>query len=434
MQKKMNRRDFLKASATSLGAVLLASCAPKAAETAAAPTVAAAAPTAVKSAGSAEPVRVGVIQPLSGAASLQGNGMRKAYSYAVDIINSRGGIKSLGGAPIELVWADHQNKQDLAVNETERLIQNEKVSLVAGASTSGTVMAATSAADRLQVPFIVDVPGATKITQRGLKYTFRVNIIGYKYGEVFQGWTKYANDELNAGIKKVAFVYPDTEAARSFLGSAAEYAQKNNLEVVFDEAFPADTQDFTTLLTRVKVAQPDIVTSNDASLTSAVQYLKQAAAVDLKPMLFSHANGTAEFNDWATGAGALKDGYSFMAQWNPDLPGAKELYDDYMAKQDDKLTGFTAIGIQTVYTIADALEAAASRDPQAIREAFTKLKVEPGPSLIMPWKSIEFDETGQNTGAFNILIQWQGEDKYTVYPKELASKELIIPFDYWKNK
>jgi branched-chain amino acid transport system substrate-binding protein len=428
MEKKYTRRDFVKASAASIGAVVLASCAPTSA------TTQSAVATAVKSAGSAEPVRIGVLQPLSGGASLQGNMLKKAYTYAVDIINKQGGIKSLGGAPIELVWADHQNKQDLAVNETERLIQQEKVSLVAGAATSGTVMAATTAADRLQVPFIVDVPGATKITQRGLKYTFRVNIIGYKFGELFQAWTDYANKELNAGIKKVAFVYPDSEAARSFLGAAAEYAKKNNLEVVFDEAFHADTQDFTTLLTRVKVTNPDVVTSNDASLSSAVQYLKQAAAIGLKPKLFSHANGTAEFDDWGVGAGALKDGYTYMAQWNPDLPGGKALYDDFLAKQDAKLTGFNAVGIQTAYVIAAALEAAASRDPKAIREAFTKLKIEPGPNLIMPWKSIQFDETGQNTGAFNILIQWFGDQKFTVFPKELATKQLLVPVDYFKKK
>lgn len=444
MEKKFTRRDFVKSSAATLGAAILAGCAPtsSAAPDATSPTAAptaaaadAAAPAITAAAtitGKGEPIRIGVLQPLTGGASLQGTMLKKAYTYAIDKINAEGGIKSLGGAPIELVWADSQNKQDLAVNETERLIQQEKVSLVAGAATSGCVMSATTAADRLEVPFIVDVPGATKITQRGLKYTFRVNIIGYKFGEVFQGWTKYANEELNAGIKKVAFVYPDSEAARSFLGTAAEYAQQSGLEVCFNEAFPVDTQDFTTLLTRVKVTEPDIVTTNDASLSSALQYLRNAKAIGLKPKLFSHANGCSEFDDWAVGAGALKDGYSFMAQWNPDLPGAKELYDDFMAKQDAKLTGFSAVGIQTGYVIAAGLELAASRDPKVIREAFTQLKIEPGPSLIMPWNSIHFDETGQNPEAYNILIQWFGDEKYTVYPKELATHELNIPFEYWK--
>lgn len=429
MEKRISRRDFVKATAATLGAAILAGCTPQPAATPAVSSDTG----ATKPAGSAEPVKIGVLQPLSGAASLLGTSLKTSYTYAAEIINQEGGIKSLGGAPIELVWADHQNKQDLAVNETERLVQQEKVSLVAGAATSGAVMAATTAADRLECPFVVEVPAATNITQRGLKYTFRINAIGYKYGELFRDWTAYANKELNANIKKVAFVYPDTEAARSFLGAAAEYAAQNNLEVVFDEAFPADTQDFTTLLTRVKITNPDVVTTNDASLTAAIQYLKQAAAIGLKPMIFSHANGTAEFSDWGDAAGELGEGYTFMAQWNPDLPGAKPLYDDFLAKTNEKLTGFSALGIQAVYTIAEALEAAASREPKVIREALTKLKMTPGPRLIMPWQSIEFDETGQNTGAFDILIQWQDGEKRTVFPVELASRPLIVPFDYWKK-
>lgn len=437
---KITRRDFIKIAAVTAGAAGLAACGNQAAQVAtnvaatSAPASTAAAAVTAAAGGKANAIRVGVLEPLSGSASLQGNMLKATYTYAVEKINAEGGIKALGGAPIELVWADTQNKQDLAVNETDRLVQQEKVSILAGAATSGVVMAATTAAERLMVPFLVDVPGATKITTRGLKYTFRHNIIGYKFGELFAEFCKYVNDAQKAGIQNVAFVYPDSEAARSFLGAAADKSKEVGLNVVFNEAFPADTQDFTTLLTRVKVTNPDVVTSNDASLSSAVTYLKQAAAVDLKPKLFSHANGTAEFNDWAVGAGKLKDGYSFMAQWNPDLPGAKALYDDVLAKTGQKLTGFSAHGIQTVYIIAEALEMAASRDPKDIYQAVQKINIKPGPRLIMPWDGIEYDETGQNKHAFNIMIQWFGEEKFTVYPKNLASKAPQVPFDYWKNK
>ena len=433
MSRRISRRDFLKAALVSAGGVGLVGCGAKATE-AVVNQPAAAVTEAAAAGGVPNAVRVGVIQPLSGPATLQGTMQKYAYDYAAGIINKQGGIKSLGGAPIELVWGDHQNKQDLAVNETERLIQQEKVSVMAGTSTSGTAMSATTASERLQVPFVIDVPGATNVTKRGLKWLFRVGIIGTQYGDLFGDFVKYANETLNAGLGKMAFVYPDTEAARSFLGACVDRATADGYEVVFNEAFPADLQDFTTLLTRVKVAKPDVITFNDASLASALQYLRQAAAVQIQPKYMTHTGGTAEFQDWADGAGALGDGYSYIGQWNKDVPGGMDLYNDFLAVTGQKLTGFNAQGIQVVYVIADALERAASRDPKDIKEALVQTSLQPGPRLIMPTASIQFDETGQSTGARNIMVQWFGNDKFTTYPPEIATHEPAIPFDYFKNK
>src|SRR5260370_1447140 len=75
-------------------------------------------------------VRLGVVLPLSGQFALAGQNIRRGYDFAVEDLNKAGGIKSLGGATIELVYGDNQGKQDVAIGETERLIQQEKVSAI----------------------------------------------------------------------------------------------------------------------------------------------------------------------------------------------------------------------------------------------------------------------------------------------------------------
>jgi branched-chain amino acid transport system substrate-binding protein len=156
--------------------------------------------------------------------------------------------------------------------------------------------------------------------------------------------------------------------------------------------------------------------------------------VQLKPKYFTHTGGSAVFQDWADGAGALGDGYSYIGQWNPDVEGGKELFDDFLAVTGQKLTGFNAQGIQVVYVIADALERAASTDPAKIRDALAATNMtKADPRLILPSDFIKFDETGQNIGLRNIMVQWFGDQKFTTFPKEVATRTPVVPFDYFKS-
>ena len=82
--------------------------------------------------------RVGVVLPLSGQFALGGQNVKRGYDLAAEDINAAGGIKALGGAQIELVYADNQGKQDVAIGETERLIQQERVSAIMGSWHSPT--------------------------------------------------------------------------------------------------------------------------------------------------------------------------------------------------------------------------------------------------------------------------------------------------------
>ena len=60
-----------------------------------------------------EKVRIGVIEPFSGPDAKYGELVKPAFQYAVDQVNKTGGIKSMGGAKLELVWGDHQSKQEV---------------------------------------------------------------------------------------------------------------------------------------------------------------------------------------------------------------------------------------------------------------------------------------------------------------------------------
>src|SRR5918996_5711407 len=86
-------------------------------------------------------VRIGVVLPLSGQFALGGQNVKRGYDLAAEDLNKAGGVTALGGAQIELVYADNQGRQDIAIGETERLIQQENVAAIMGSWHSPTTIA-----------------------------------------------------------------------------------------------------------------------------------------------------------------------------------------------------------------------------------------------------------------------------------------------------
>ena len=158
-----------------------------------------------------DPIKVGVILPLSGSNSSQGAQSRRAIEMALQEINDAGGIESMGGAKIEIIWADTESTPATAVSEAERLINQEGVQIVTGAYHSAVTLAASEVTERYGVPWFSPVSSDDSITQReGYRYIFRM--------PEKTSWraVQYLNylDEMCAAtgeeVKTVGFVYENT--------------------------------------------------------------------------------------------------------------------------------------------------------------------------------------------------------------------------------
>jgi branched-chain amino acid transport system substrate-binding protein len=152
MKKKMNRRTFLKVSAA-VGAT----------------TAFSGFPTSLRS--QPKEILIGSIYPFTDVVSDIGIAKRRGNQLAVDDINARGGIKSLGGAKLRLLLADSEAKEEIARSEAERVIKDGAVCLT-GPFLSGNAMTIATLCEQRGVPFVTDVVAAN-ITQQGFKYTFR---------------------------------------------------------------------------------------------------------------------------------------------------------------------------------------------------------------------------------------------------------------------
>ncbi len=108
-----------------------------------------ASPFVVRKLGAADPIRIGVLSPVTGAWSVYGAAHSRGFELAVEEINAAGGVL---GRPIEMVLADYQTDQRLVVEHANRLIRQEKVDLLAGTFSSADRNAAgpiVKAADKI---------------------------------------------------------------------------------------------------------------------------------------------------------------------------------------------------------------------------------------------------------------------------------------------
>ncbi len=120
----------------------------------------------------AAPIKVGVLQPVTGALAQDGAQGKLGADAAFKLINDDGGIKSLGGAKLEMVFGDARSTPDGGTQEVERMA-SEGVAAIVGGFASPICLAATQAASRYDIPYIVDVGVSDQITSRGLTNTFR---------------------------------------------------------------------------------------------------------------------------------------------------------------------------------------------------------------------------------------------------------------------
>ena len=133
-QKKLNRRKFLART----GGVL-----------------AAGAFGAVPIRGwAADPINIGALYPTTGSMAQIGTGCVAAAKLAVDMVNEAGGIKSLGGAKLNLIVSDVQSDTTVTRTETDRLITGNKLSAIHGCYASALTLIASEVCERAHVPII----------------------------------------------------------------------------------------------------------------------------------------------------------------------------------------------------------------------------------------------------------------------------------------
>ena len=388
-------------------------------------------------------VKIGAIFPLSGNAASAGVHGKAAIETAVEIINSgnpalgnlpltkNAGLKGLGGAKIEVVFADNQGSPAVGQNQALRLITEEKVVALTGAYQSGVTLTASAIAEKYGIPFVNGESVAANLTERGFKWFFRTTPVASDFAKIYLEFLK----DMKAGgqkIDNIAIVHENTEYGTSVANVITGVFKENGLPIAQDIAYSANTTDVQSQVLQLKDKKPDVVIM--ISYTSdAILYSKTFQALDYKPpMMIADNSGYSDPSTLKT-VGKQIQGIFNRSSFAIGAAGTPTflINEIYKKKSGDDMDDTVARQMQGFFVLIDAIDRAGSTDPAKIQAALKATDLKPD-QLIMGYKGVKFDDKGQNILAAGLVIQLQdGENYVPVWPKQLAKTAPVFPYKGW---
>lgn len=346
-------------------------------------------------ASAATKVKIGVICPVTGPSATFGSGVKDAIAIAQDKLKASNGVN---GMEVEFIIMDDRANPAEAVAAAERLIHNEKVSILLVPVMSSVVLAVMEVTEANSIPLVTSGATAESITQKGFKYIFRTCATNKTQASMI---VPYAVERFKP--KTAAIIYENTDYGTSLRDNTVAVLEKLGVKVVGTEHYIRESVDFRAQLTKLRALKPDILFM--ASITAeAVQLMRQRLELGWKEVQLVAFNGIG--TDTLDLAGSAAEGLLYVSGFEDTLPDpvVKEFYDDWWKKYNKPINGTGAAAYNAVRVILDAIRRGGSTS-NGIWTAIKETKNFHGMGV-----DISFDETGQAASTW-IVIEVVGGKK-----------------------
>ncbi len=385
----------------------------------------------------ANEVKIGALYPLTGGSAEVGQRDRAALEITAEMINfshqpfplllgNGGGLDGLGGAQINLIFADHRGDPAKARSEAKRVIVEEKVVALIGTYQNAMASTVSEVAEQHEIPFLSADNSTPILHRRGLKWFFRTTPHDEMFTQAMFDLIGAAGTRTKRPARMVALFYEDSLFG---LGSSAvqrKLAAEAGLTVV------ADVKDSANSSSLAQEAQTLSDTNADVLLPSsytadAIQLLRSLDKLGYKPhAVIAQAAGFQE-QAFLSAVGSLSGGVLSRSSFASDAlrfrPGILDTNEFYRARAGIDLNDNTARQVVALQVLADAINRSGSTKAEDIRAAQIATDV-PGDQTIMPWRGVRFDVQGQNVLATPVVQQVENGIYHTVFPSDLAIRRL----------
>ena len=383
------------------------------------------------------PIKIGMSMPQTG--GLAGGGKASLLGIEIwrDDVNAKGGLL---GRKVELVVYDDKSSAAETPAIYSKLLDVDKV-------------------DLLFAPYatVPTAPILPLVKQRGMlligNFSFQVNSkVGHDmwfnnapWGPADAWASAFLDIGQKAGGKTIALLTSDQEFAQNLAKTAREVAAKRSMPIVFDQTYPPNTVEFSSIIRALKAAKPDIVyvasyPPDSAGILRAVNEI----GIGDNVKLFGGGMVGLQFGPVMENMGSLLNGVVNFNTWLPEpamyFDGTKAFFDTYSkraveAKVDPLGFYLAPFGYASGQLIEAAIKATGSLDQKALAKYLHENEI---PTIVGP---IAFSPDGERKETATLQAQFRGivdkkMDQFRqsgkqviLFPEKLKSGELVTPFE-----
>jgi len=388
-----------------------------------------------------EPIKIGVIQPRSGALAVSGEDSYWGSQIAFDLINERGGID---GRMVEVVSADVPDAT-AAQNEVNRLIQNEGVKVITGIYGSSMAEVAGNISNRNDVLYWESISVTDRLTSKGYEGVFRIHINGSGFGQQAAEIAAKFSKDIGIAVEdiKVAIICVNNDFGQSVATGVEEFANESGMQIVLNELYDSKSTDTSPMVLQLKNADPDIVIAT-SYINDGIDLTKQSRILDFNPKLYIGIGSGYGLPAYAEALGDDANGMiDIDASQKPvydtldaDLAEAVKEFEVRFEEErgyQPPVVGYLTFQAAWVLAYEVIAKAGGTEDYQAMIDAANAIDMQLG--SLPTGAGVRFDENGQNERALLVAMQWQEGALETIYPESMATSEpIMIPRPNWSER
>ena len=319
-----------------------------------------------------EPIKIGAFLSVTGGAAFLGDPEQKTLELYVEKLNAAGGVL---GRKLQLISYDSAGDAEKARTFAKRLIEQDKVDVIVGGSTTGETMAVVPLVEAAGMPFI-SLAGAVVIVEPVKKWVFKTPHTDRMACE------RIFLDMRNRRIERIGLISGAGGFDKSMRAQCLQVAPTYRIQIVADEAYGGGDTDMTAQLTKIKNAPgvqavlnagfgqgPAIVTKNFRQLAIGV------------PLYQSHGVASKEFiklaGDAAEGV-RLPAAALLVAETLPDSDRQKKVVSDYKREYEARfksdVSTFGGHAWDGLMLAVEAMKKARSTDKAKVRDALESIR------------------------------------------------------------
>jgi len=375
------------------------------------------------------PVTIGISLSLSGDFSADGLAYQQGYKLWAADVNRAGGLL---GHPVKLDIVSDASSPTQVVTNYQKLISTDHVNLTFGPFSTLLTLPAAQTVNRYGYAMIEGAGGGPSVFQAGLKNVFDVTLpVAYDL-QPFAKWL--TSLPASTRPKTISYVTSNDPFTQPVVQEAQKLIGKS-LKTVYNNVFPAEATDFTSIADAVAAAKAQVVVLGSVDVPTVSAFMQAFEQAHYTPEAFIATAGPDQGAAFIKAVGAKNaDGMMVPNSWygQSKNPQSMKMVAEYVKQYGGTAAGVNA-DIAEAYAVGQVMAQAVTATKGFDNSKIIKY-LHSGVTLNSVQGSVKFNALGMNTAQTAYTFQWQGSKFVEVNPVgDPGAVKILFPKPAWGN-